>query len=225
VAEPRILGRGPSALMRDVDLTAVRITDARRVAISEPGPGLQRLFWSRETDLALALLDDGLKLVYLGFDLARSNFPLQAAFPQFISQSLEWLRPQGDGLVSTHVAAGSTHSIGPFAAGTRVTVRAPSGSVETLEAKDGPVLFDRTADAGIYRYAVGEVERYFAVTLADARESDVNSRWTPGERREGAQPAIDAAQALVPLWPYLLALALALLTLEWFVWAGSRGDA
>jgi len=81
VVEPRILGRGPSALMRDVDLTAVRITDARRVAIGKPGPGLQRLFWSRETDLALALLDDGLKLVYLGFDLARSNFLLQAAFP------------------------------------------------------------------------------------------------------------------------------------------------
>jgi len=103
--------------------------------------------------------------------------------------------------VSTHSAAGSTRSIGAFAAGTRVTVRAPSGNAETLEAKGGPVLFDRTADAGIYRYAVGEMEGYFAVTLADARESDVNSRWAPGGRREGSRPAIDTAQALVPLWP------------------------
>ena len=225
VARPGIRVRGQSALMRDVDLTAVRIDRARRVVIDRPGPGLQRLFWSQETDLALALLDDGLKLVYLGFDLARSNFPLQAAFPLFFSQSLEWLRARGDGFVSTHMAAGSTRTIPLPAAETRVIVRMPSGQSATLEAKDGSALFDATADAGIYRYTVGDVARYFAVTLADARESDVNSRWAPGERRDEARPASDAAQALVPLWPPLLALALMLLALEWFVWTRSRANA
>ena len=39
VAQPGILGRGPSALMRDVDLTAVRIDEARRVVVREAGPG------------------------------------------------------------------------------------------------------------------------------------------------------------------------------------------
>jgi len=225
VARPGSLVRGPSALMRDVDLTAVRIDEARRVVIDGPATGLQRLFWSAETDLALALLDDGLKLVYLGFDPARSNFPLQAAFPLFVSQSLEWLRPRGESLVSTHIAAGSTHTIEVPAGEKQVTVRMPSGNTATLPVKGRSLLFDVTADAGIYGYTAGELARYFAVSLSDARESDVSRRWVPGKRREETPAAGNGAQALLPLWPYLLALVLALLALEWCVWTGSRSSA
>ena len=217
--------RGPSALMGDADLSAVRIDQARRVIIDRPVPGLQRLFWSKETDLALALLDGGRKVIYLGFDIARSNFPLQAAFPLFFSRSLEWLRPRGDGFVSSHIVAGSAQAIPLPASERRVIVRTPSGRSETLEAEGSPLVFDATADAGIYEYTVGEVARFFAVSLADARESDVNNRWAPAERREEIRPASDAAQALAPLWPQLLMLALMLLALEWFVWTRSRGNA
>lgn len=225
LVRPGTLVRGPSALMADVDLTAVRIDQARRVIIDKPVPGLQRLFWSRETDLGLALLDGGRKLVYLGFDLARTNFPLQAAFPLIVRRSLEWLSPRGDGFVSTHVAPGSTETIVLPAGAARVTLRMPSGKSETLASADGTLLFDATADAGIYEYTVGEVTRYFAVSLADARESDVNNRWAPVERREEIRPAGSTARALVPLWPQLLMLALILLALEWFVWTGSRWNA
>lgn len=219
VARPDILGRGTSALMRDVDLTAIRIEEARRVSIRREVPGLQRLFWSRDMALALALIEGDVKLVYLGFDLSQSNFPLQVAFPLFFSQSLEWLRPRGDGVLSTHVDAGSTHSIPVPAGETRVIMRTPSGNATTLEVtKDGSLQFDATADAGIYQYAVGGATRYFAVSLTNARESDVNNRWRPGARSEDAGSAHNGAQALVPLWPYLLVLALVLLALEWFVW-------
>jgi hypothetical protein len=225
LVRPGTLVRGQSALMGDADLAAVRIDQARRVIIDKPVPGLQRLIWSKETDLALALLDDGRKLVYLGFDLSRSNFPLQAAFPLFFSRSLQWLRPRGDGFVSTHISAGSTQTI-PLPAGeTRVIMHLPSGKSETLESEGGSALFDATADAGIYRCSVGEVTRYFAVSLTDARESDVNKRWTPTERREETRPASTGAQALVPLWPQLLALVLIFLALEWLVWTRSRGNA
>jgi hypothetical protein len=225
VAQPNILGSGPSALMRGIDLTSVRIDEARRIVVRERAPGLQRLFWSRETDLALALLDSGRKLVYLGFDLGSSNFPRQAAFPLFMSQSMEWLRPRGVDGLSHHIAAGSPHSIRVSAGQTQVIVRTPSGNTQTLEVKGGSAAFDATAEAGIYRYSVGDAAGYFAVSLADARESDVNRRWASGERRKQAEPAGHGAQALVPLWPYLLALALVLLALEWLVWSGSRSSA
>jgi hypothetical protein len=222
VTRPGVLRRGLSALVRDVDLSAVRIEEARSVVLRAPSKGLHRLFWAPETDLALALIEDDLKLVYLGFDLARSNFPLQAAFPMFVSQSLEWLRPRGDGLASTHTAAGSARAINVPAGETRLTVRGPSGSVHTLEAIDGTARFDATAQAGIYRYAVGDAERFFAVSLTDAEESDVNARWRPAERQAEARPAAGGGQALVPLWPWLLALALVLLAAEWCVWIRSR---
>jgi hypothetical protein len=225
VAQPVIRGRGSSALMRDVDLTAVRIERARRVVIDQPAAGLQRLFWSAETDLALALLDGDVKLIYLGFDLYRSNFPLQGAFPVFFSQSLEWLRSRGEDPGATHMAAGSTYSIQVPSRETQVTVRTPPGAAEVLAVEGGSALFGATTEAGIYEYAVGEVTRYFAVTLADARESDVNSRWAPGTRREEARPSDSAAQAWVPLWPHLLVLALVLLLSEWGVWTWSRSRA
>jgi hypothetical protein len=225
VTQPAILGSGPSALMRNVDLAAVRINRARRVVVDPRAFGLQRLFWSKETDLALALIDEHRKLVYLGFDLAGSNFPRQAAFPLFISQSLEWLRPRDGERVSNHVEAGSTISLYVPAGATQATVHAPSGKAETLQARDGAVLFDATAAAGIYRYSAGETTRYFAVSLADSHESDVNRRWTPGSRRQQAKTAGNDAPSLIPLWPYLLMFAMVLLALEWLVWAGSRSSA
>jgi hypothetical protein len=226
VVRPDILGRGTSALMRDVDLTAVRIDEARRVVIRGEIPGLQRLFWARDTELALALIDGDTKLVYLGFDLSRSNFPLQVAFPLFFRQSLEWLRPRGEGFAPTHVDAGSTYSIQVPASATRVIVRTPSGEATTLEAtKEGSVQFDATGNAGIYQYAAGGGTRFFAVSLSDARESDVNNRWRPGARPDQAESAPGGAQTLVPLWPYLLVFALMLLALEWLVWTWRPGSA
>jgi hypothetical protein len=210
--------------MRDVDLTGVRIEKARRVVTDKRAAGLQRLFWSPETDLAHSFIDERRKLVYLGFDLAGSNFPLQAAFPLFVSQSLDWLHPRNDDRAVNHIAAGSVHSIRLPAGETQVTVQGPSGDTQTLAATDGAALFEATASAGIYRYGAGEAGRFFAVSLTDARESDVNPRFAPVARREPAA-ALSSAQALEPLWPYLLALALALLALEWWVWNRSASHA
>ena len=222
---PVITGRGSSALMRDVDLTAVRIERARRLTTSGAVPGLQRLFWARDTELALALIEGDVRLIYLGFDLAQSNFPLQVAFPLFVSQSLEWLRPRGEGFVSTHIAAGSRHSIRVPAGETQVRLRVPSGDTALLEARDGAAVVAGTSEAGIYQYTVGEATGYFAVSLADARESDVNNQWRPPAQSAEEPSARPAAQTLVPLWPYLLALALVLLALEWGVWTWSRRGA
>ena len=222
---PAIVGRGSSALMRNVDLTAVRIERARRVAVNGAVPGLQRLFWARETDLALALIEGDVRLIYLGFDLGQSNFALQVAFPLFVSQGLEWLRPRGEGFVSTHIAAGSRHSIRVPPGATQVSLRTPSGDTTVLEAKDGAALVAGTSEAGIYQYTVGEAARYFAVSLADARESDVSNQWRPAAQPAEEPSARPAAQTVVPLWPYLLALALVLLALEWCVWTWSRRGA
>lgn len=225
VAQPQISGRAPSPLMRDVDLTAVRIAAARRLSIAGEPAGLTRLFWSAETPLGLALIDADVKLVYLGFELAQSNFPLQVAFPLFISHSLEWLRPRSEAFASTHSAAGVAVPIRLPAGAAEAIVRTPSGRELTLPAQDGTALFDATAEAGFYRYAAGESVRDFAVSLTDARESDVNDRWQPAARAEAADAAGDSIQALLPLWPYLLALAAALLALEWGAWTWSRRSA
>lgn len=218
VVQPVIEGVGTSALMRHLDLTAVKIDEARRLAIEDEPPGLQRLFWSRQTDLALALLQDDVRLVFLGFDLSRSNFPLQAAFPQLVSQSLMWLRPRGSRFANTQLAAGQTYLIQVPVKQTDLIMRTPAGEGEVYPIDDGSLLFDETSQSGIYRYTVGGVHRYFAVNLADERESDINPRAELPSRQEAPDDVIAQAQVAVALWPYLAAIAMVLLAIEWCAW-------
>lgn len=221
---PRVAGQGDSALMRGVDLAGVRIERARRVTHAGERAGLQRLFWSRDTDLALALLEPQRRVVYLGFDLSRSTLPLRAAFPLLMSQAVAWLRPRDGAAAPTQIAAGERWVIRAPAGHEEVILRLPSGVGRVLPLADGVLEIDDTSRAGIYAYTVGQVARHFAVNVTDARESDVSRRAAPPSR-----PAVRAASAQAtvvrPLWPYLAMLALALLALEWGVWCLRTGRA
>jgi hypothetical protein len=232
VERPPIAGKGDSALLQQLDLSGVRIDRARRVTLADEPAGLQRLFWSRDSDLALALLQDDIRLVYLGFDLAQSNFPLQAAFPLFISQSLDWLsaRAGGSDSGSTQLAAGEVFPIEVPLTPASVIVGTPSGAglIYRLE-KDSPptLLFDATATAGIYSYQIEGIERYFAVNLTDEYESNISQRaiFSPQTTATADTASAASAQVTIALWPYLSGLALLLLTLEWGLWCARRGSA
>jgi hypothetical protein len=225
VDHPAIEGKGDSALVRHLDLTGIRVDEARRVAIVDESPGLQRLFWSKETELALALLRDDVRLVFLGFDLSRSNFPLQAAFPLFFRQSLAWLHPRGSRFASTQLAAGEPYAIQVPANQSDLILRTPSGEGFIYPVNGGQVLVDSTSESGIYRYTVAQVHKYFAVNLTDERESDINARAElPGEPAALAQAGV-LGRVVLPLWPYLAGIALLILALEWCLWCARRSSA
>ena len=213
---PSVQGVGASALLRDVDLGAVRIDAARRVTLdAAPPAGLQRLFWSQHTDLALAWLDEDRRVIYLGFDLARSNFPLQAAFPLFVSQAFEWLRPRGTSDERTRIAAGERVTIQAPASQGELIMRLPSGEGSSHLLQAGRLVFDDTSRAGIYRYSVNQVTRYFAVNAGDREESDITPRIeSPYSTRED-DTSMQASRVVKPLWPALAMLVFALLVLEW----------
>lgn len=232
VEYPVIAGKGASPLVRQMDLSGVKISSAQRITGHHDAPGLQRLFWSKETDLALAWLQDDIRLIYLGFDLAQSNFPLQAAFPLFIRESLAWLRPnqRENGFASTQIAAGETFVIAVPATQTSVIVGTPSGEglIYQIDKDKQPLRFDATSETGIYRYRVAEIERYFAVNLTDADESDITPRANlPQSRVLQTVTAANTAKAQVTLdlWPYLIMIVMLLLTLEWCLWCMRRGSA
>lgn len=225
VSRPVISGRGSSALMRRVDLAAVQIDAARRVVVDGEPPGLQRLFWSPETDLALALLRDDVRLVYLGFDLSRSNFPLQAAFPLFIRQSVEWLRPRGERASATQVTAGEAHAIAVPTRGSEVMVQVPSGARRRFRVDAASLVFEDTAQAGFYRYTIGNDRSFFAVNPGDARESDIRPRAVFPAARAAPESAGPRSRASVALWPWLAWAALAIAAAEWLVWCARRGSA
>ena len=222
---PTIAGVGESALLEGVDLTGVNIDEARRMTLHASGPGVQRLFWSRDSELAVALLTPLQRVVYLGFDVARSNLPLKAAFPLFMSRVLDWLRGEaGDTqgrAARTWFAAGETVTIRGSAAHDDLVMRTPTGEGSSHALDGGLLSFDDTGQTGIYRYSIAGVARYFAVNLTDEAESDPARR---ADIRQQPAPAASSATSLLitPLWPYLTMALLVLLALEWVVWCAGR---
>ncbi len=227
LVRPQIAGRSDSALLRHVDLTGVSIDAARQVAIAAEARGVHRLFWSHESDLALVYLDGDVRVVYLGFDLLRSSFPLQAAFPLFLHEALAWLSPHATGIARTQWPAGEPYPVPAREEAARLIVRTPDGEGLIFDPSGQPLWFDQTSRAGIYgytfEYPFGNVDAYFAVNLTDERESDVNALRAapapPAERALGAE----LRDARIALWPLATWVALGLLLLEWAVWLGRRG--
>ena len=224
VSNPVIESHGDSALVRDLDLTGIRIDRARRVETIRETPGMQRLFWSADTDLALALIEGDRRVIYLGFDPGMSSFPLHAAFPIFLSESLAWLHPRGNRFSRTQATAGVPFTLPVPVNQTQVVVTDPADNSMTYRADNGRATIDSTSQAGFYRYEIGAVSRYFAVNLTDSRESNITARAVIPE-----VPATDAlirepGRVAITLWPYLAGLALLVLSLEWLFWCGRRSN-
>ena len=227
---PVVEGRGASALVRDLALSDLRIDEARRVAIEDRSTGLRRLFWSAEGPLALSFAREDLRVVYLGFDVRQSNFPLQATFPLFVQRSAAWLRGAGPRFSPTRIAAGEPYLIRVPVGQESLLVRRPDGEAGVHEVQGGALLFDATSKAGIYRYTqedpYGEIHRYFAVNPSDEAESNLEPRAAlaaaaPAPGEESALPA----RSTIALWPLLAAIALLLLAVEGGAGLGRRRGA
>ena len=227
VPHPVLEGQGEHPLVRGLDLSALRIDSAIRIATGEAAATLHRLLWSADTPLALAVARDDLRLVYIGFDVTQSNFPLQAAFPLFIQRAAAWLRGSGRRFSPTQIPAGEPWPIRVPPSQRELILRTPEGDGEVHEVSGGELLFDRTSTAGIYRYTrqdpFGEAHRYFAVTLADETESDIAPRALPASLVPAGPDEASPARTTTALWPWLAMTALFLLVLEW--WLGGHGSA
>jgi hypothetical protein len=230
VLNPRIQGNSDSALIEDIDLSAVRIDKALRIPRQPPTAGVQRLFWAAETELALALLDERTRTVLLAFDIAQSNFAIQAAFPLFISRTLDWLRPQGIDRSRTQLKAGEPYAIQTADSNREVVIRTPQGDGEAYRLENGKLLYENTSTAGIYRYSVNDVARYFAVNLTDKGESNITPRaveFIAADANDTDPPLLtdEPAQAVKTLWPQLVGLLLFVLLAEWLLWCTGRRHA
>jgi len=181
------------------------------------------------------------KRLIVAFELVQSNWPVEDSFPPFIMNAVEYLSAKGTGLVGRafsttdpiSVRAGpgerqiqldgpmnfsvSVPSTGPsprVASGDPGTPPPPPNSVET------PIGI--LPLAGIYAVkgvARDSVDSLLAVNLCDGWESRLATSETidiPGTR---ARSNADASDSRRELWQWFIVAALALLTIEWFVFA------
>jgi hypothetical protein len=218
-------------IMRNVALDAVVIAKTTELVMPSAAQ-VTELMRGRDGPLLVLVQEGaegvGVRRIVAGFDLAMSNWPLQAGFPIFLADAVDYLTLRAD------AAAGRA-----FRTDEAVEVRVKPGSVGRVALK-GPVnvvLREATAGpdsaaggvlsagvlarAGVYVVeGQSAVDRAVAVNVVDEVESSLASP----EKVEVAGTALEGvAGAATPreVWEWFVLGGLALLVVEWFVYGRS----
>lgn len=213
-------------LLRDVDLSDVAIASAQTIE----APALRSVAGGPRGPLLVAGRLGATPVVYLAFDLAESNLPLQPAWPVLVANTLTWLT--------------GPPAPAPLTAGDEVALDVPEGvrALRVHPPSGDPIVVDparpRLAldQVGLWRVD-HEGPRELVDALAPAPAMAVNMAPDEGDLARAhpdpdtdaaaaaAQPARDApgtppAEGRRVLGPGLLAVAVVLLLVEW---AGAHG--
>jgi len=197
-------------IMRNVDLAKVAIEDAMRIRPLAAGKALVD---SQSGPLIYLLEEPDRKVLFVGFDLFKSDFPLHVAFPLVIANAVRWLHPAGLDYTSFQVAAGQPIQLPVESGITAATVRTPAGSRVSARIVRGLLTFADTDEIGVYTVETARGETRVAVNLADAQESNLTPRPLPEAPAAARRPAEPIA---VPreLWTLFVFIALLILVLE-----------
>jgi len=208
-------------LMAFVDVDNLNVFDAQRV---ETPPWATTLIEAEGGPLLIAGEQANRRVAVLAFDLHRSDFPLQVAFPVLMSNLMSWYAPSqifdaGDGL-----SPGQPLSIRPLADTSAIVVERPDGETQSFEATAAPLVYADTETLGLYRVTLEGDDALqgggvFAVNLFAPEESRIapSDTITLGETAIGATVEEEAVGQR-EFWPWLALVGLLVLLLEWYVY-------
>lgn len=217
-------------MLQYVDLGTVRIVEGRAI---EPPPGGAELVRTDAGVLVAVAPREAYQDAVLGMPLAKqdgggltpnTDWPIKRSFPVFLLNALEYL----GGAVSTagarNVQPGQPAVLNLASRFDSVEVTDPNGKKTVLERSGSPqLIYTQTEDFGFYKATpVGSdrVLQMFTVNLFSERESNIVPA---AEVRIGAQnvAAVQEQRDVVRIeyWRWLLALALILLAVEWYLYS------
>jgi hypothetical protein len=214
-------------IMRNVALDAVIVAKTTQLRVAADTPGVTELMRGRDGPLLVLVQegDAGVRRLIAGFDLALSNWPLQAGFPIFLADAVDYLTLRADAAagrsfktdqpVEVRVKPGSSGRValkGPL----EVVLR-PAGD----QGSGGVVSAGMLSRAGVY-LVEGEsaLDRAVAVNLVDEVESTLASP----ERVEVAGRVVEGVSgAATPqeVWTWFVLAGMGLLAIEWLVYGRS----
>ena len=204
-------------VMRHVNLEDLRISRGMNVRGATPAQSLLR---AGPASLMAVYEEEGIRIVYLGFDILLSDFPLRVSFPIFIGNTLSWLNPGVLSETTRQIRAGESIFFPVRTSSQNLSVIGPEGGTFTVEGLTNPTVFSETRSVGFYRIAGVPEAGAFAVNLLSEEESNIQPRLTLPDRPETAEA--ENRDTKRPLWPYLLITAVLLLLTEWFFWVTKR---
>jgi Ca-activated chloride channel family protein len=214
-----------SPLMANVNLSGLTIEQAAKIQVDNNI--LYPVIESSQTGLMYTYEKDGLRAVFLGFDLNKSDLPLKVAFPVMMSNIINWLNPNKLNFSVLQTKAGEPYNIYLHPDTKEIFTRAPNEKAEKYQVTSNPFTYTNTQKVGIYTITENKKRRYFTVNLVDESESDITvpniagssgtSNLTPSV---ASRTGIDAEKIAMQrqLWPFVLLLGLAVMMVEWYVW-------
>lgn len=202
--------RSDAAVLRFVDLNTLAVAKAVRYEHQ----GLATELVSAVSGPLIAYTSSGPARRYLlAFDLADSSWSTDPGLLVFLSNLVERAAAAHFVGRSQMIATAMPAELGKSTAGTEVLD--PTGRRNDVPA--GATRFAGTTTSGFYEVSRPGANTAFAANLFSPVESDIG----PKRLADAAGQAVFTSEGEMtvdrPLWPWLAAAALAVLTLEWFV--------
>lgn len=157
----------------------------------------------------------------LAFDPLYSDWPFRPSFPMFMHNTLQFLATSSDLSVRESYPPGSTPRIPRTALGNtkQIVVSGPTGNNSVQIPEQGDVALPALERVGVYELAPNiEGFEKIAVNLLDTNESNITPAGAP-PGGIGKAIEVSTSKARLELWWWLvLAGALPLLLVEWWVY-------
>jgi hypothetical protein len=227
LADPRVKGwMKEHPLMQYLPgLQDIRVYEAFALNFKDLPPRTPRLLESdKDNALMFALTRQTFSDVILTFAVINdagdwiTNWPQQISFPLFLRNLLYVLGNVSDAASEPTLQAGMAKELRPDVAVSKLEVRDPDGSTQTIQRGGrAEFIYGKTDRLGPYEVTWDGGKRLFAVNLLDADESNL-------EPREaitiGAAKIASGVVQSQPrdLWKWLALGALALVLLEWYIY-------
>jgi hypothetical protein len=207
--------KGGHPLLRFVNFDNVDVNEA--VAVKAPPWGVS-LVDSPTTPLLLTGELQRQRVVWVGFDVLQSTWPLRISFPIFVANAVDWLNPSASRNAELMVRAGESFRVPIEQRVTGAELSGPDGMRKTLAVEPGAreIIVGETHHQGVYRIKAGTNEVTFCVNLLDAAESNLTPREELPFGKYSKVTATTVKRANVELWRWLVVAALAFLAFEWW---------
>jgi hypothetical protein len=158
------------------------------------------------------------RIVWVGFDILESNWPLRVSFPIFIANAVDWLNPANARNSQLSVKAGDPFRLLLSEPTPSAQVTLPDGTTKALklDPSASELVFGDTYKSGVYRLRLGTNDTIFCANLLDAAESNIKPR---DELQLGKYTKISATttkRTNLEVWRTIATLGLLVLLAEWW---------
>ena len=205
-------------VLKYVDLTNLFVARCHRMILPRDADVLAEF---NETPALALVRRNGSVFLLAGFDVLQSNWPFEPGFVLFCYNAAGFLGMQLGGGREMNLKVGEPIVVEGLDGQVTAQIDGPDFSgTEIRSSVSGSLRFAATDRAGTYRLSIGEQpDRFFAVNLLDPKESSIEpQREIVLSGQEVQAEEHELSRANLPLWPFLVGLALVLVCLEWIIY-------